>query len=222
MLPSTMERPVPTRAQAAPCIVDSAAGIIRCRRGQEICAQDGPVDNWYRVLKGLARRSVVRADGRRQILDLLMPGDFFGRSARGGDAFSIEAISDDTMIACYPRQRVEALADRDPRIAHEVRELAFDAITRLERQILILGRTTAREKVGHFLLKLADRWADGSTDRVNLPLSRYDIADYLAVSVETVSRAITALQERGTIVVAGPRRIRIVHREEIETEEDAV
>ena len=85
-------------------------------------------------------------------------------------------------------------------------------MSRLHALILNLGRTTAEEKVGHFLVKMADRLAGGPADKLVLPMSREDIADYLALSVETVSRSLTQLKRRGVIRLIGTREIRILDR----------
>jgi len=201
--------------------LDTLAMIRPCHRSQEICSQDGPAEYVYYVVFGAARRCVLRADGRRQIVDLLLPGNFFGFT--GGDAYdsSVEAVSEGTLVARYPRRRVEALADADPELARELRQVALDALSRSRAQLLILGRVTAVEKVGSFILEMAARLSDGNTDRVVLPLSRYDIADYLAVSVETVSRSLTDLRNRGVIALSGTRTIRIVDRDALEEGERA-
>jgi Crp-like helix-turn-helix domain len=88
----------------------------------------------------------------------------------------------------------------------------FGAMARSHPHILILGRMTAREKVGAFLLRIMQRVTNDDSDRLVLPTSRYDIADYLALSVETVSRALTDLTHRGLISLVGPRRVRVVDR----------
>ena len=93
-----------------------------------------------------------------------------------------------------------------------------DAVSRMQELLLILGRTTAREKVGSFLLKMMERCSRQPADRVLLPTSRYDIADFLALSVDTVSRSLTELKHRGPIALAGPRRVQIVDRHGLEDE----
>src|SRR5262245_50953848 len=186
------------------------------RRGQEICAQGHADEFLFRLLSGAARRCVLRVDGRRQIVDLLLPGDFFGFAADLEYDYTVEAIAGGTVAVAYPRKRVEALADRDPELARELRQLAFEALARMQAQLLIVGRITALEKVGSFLLEMVNRLPEEQADRILLPLSRYDIADYLAVSVETVSRALTDLKRRGLIVLSGPRKVRIVDRSALE------
>jgi CRP/FNR family nitrogen fixation transcriptional regulator len=94
--------------------------------------------------------------------------------------------------------------------------LAFEAISRSQAQLLIVGRLTATEKVGGFLLAMSGRLSVGPADVVALPISRYDIADYLAISVETVSRSLTELRRRGLIAFTGTRRVRIIDRNSLE------
>jgi CRP/FNR family transcriptional regulator, nitrogen fixation regulation protein len=198
-----------------PALHEIAGGLarsIRCRRGQEIYRQNSAAVHWYRLTSGTARRFAVRVDGRRQIVDLLVPGDIFGFGVRSRHRFTVEAVTEGTVVACYPRARLDALAGSDPHVARELHEAMCEAMSRLQSQIMILGRTTAQQKVGAFLLNLAERLAESPVDVVVLPISRYDIADFLALSVETVSRSLTRLKRRGAITLDGPRRIRIVDR----------
>jgi CRP/FNR family nitrogen fixation transcriptional regulator len=196
--------------------LESLATLVPCRRGQEICGQGRPAETWYCVLSGAARRYVIRLDGRRQIVDLLLPGDCFGFSAGGDYDFAVEAVADGTVVAGYPRRRAEMLADSDPRVSREIRQAAFEALSRLQSQLLIVGRITALEKVGSFILEMAARLSRASSRSVALPVSRYDIADYLAVSVETVSRSLTDLKHRGVIRMSGTRTLEIMDRDALE------
>jgi CRP/FNR family nitrogen fixation transcriptional regulator len=90
-------------------------------------------------------------------------------------------------------------------------------MSRLQAQLLTLGRITALEKVASFILEMDSRMPHDCRDRITLPVSRYDIADYLAVSVETVSRSLTDLQQRGIIKLSGTRTLRIVERDVLES-----
>jgi CRP/FNR family transcriptional regulator, nitrogen fixation regulation protein len=120
-----------------------------------------------------------------------------------------------TAVARYSRRRLEMLAATDPQVAARVREIAFETISRLERRMLTLGRMTALEKVGSFLLEMAER-SSKETEEVVLPMSRYDIADYLALAVETVSRALTDFKHRGAITFVGVHRVKILDRQALE------
>lgn len=199
--------------------LDSLATITPCHRGQELCGQGRPAETWYCVLSGAARRYVIRLDGRRQIVDLLLPGDCFGFTADSDYDFAVEAVTDQTVVAGYPRRRAEMLADSDPRVSREIRQAAFESLSRLQSQLLIVGRITALEKVGSFILEMAARLSLAGSKRVALPVSRYDIADYLAVSVETVSRSLTDLKHRGVIRLSGTRTVEIIDRDALENGE---
>jgi CRP-like cAMP-binding protein len=145
-------------------------------------------------------------------VDFLLPGDMFGFGAQGVQRFGVEAIAPGTLVVRYPRHNAEQLADSDPRIARTIREAAFESIARLQRRMVILSRASAIERVGAFLLEMADRGQEASSHTVTLPMSRYDIADYLGMAVETVSRALTQLRTRHAIALRGVRRVQICDR----------
>jgi CRP-like cAMP-binding protein len=154
----------------------------------------------------------LSGDGRRHIVDFILPGDLFGLGSCGARNFCVEALVPGTLIARYPCTGAERLADSDPQIARNIRELAFESIGRLQRRMVILGRTSALERVSAFLLEMADRSQIGPTNAVSLPMSRYDIADYLGLAVETVSRALTELRRRQAIFFRSVRQVRICDR----------
>jgi CRP/FNR family nitrogen fixation transcriptional regulator len=207
---------LPAATYASLEALNEHATLIECCPGQTISRHDDPHEHWYYVIGGVARRCLVLPNGRRQIVDLLLPRDFFGVTAQERHYFTLEAVANRTLVASYARSRVEALAESDPAVAKAVRELALDAIARLQTQLVILGRTTALAKVGSFLINMDERLAHGSANGMVLPMSRYDIADYLAISVETVSRALTTLKRRGVIKFTGSRQLRIVDRAALE------
>jgi CRP-like cAMP-binding protein len=165
---------------------------------------------------GAALCSTVRADGRRLVVDLLLPGDFFGFAASNDHDCTVEAVVDGTRANKYDRRSVEALADGSPAIAREIRNAAIEAMDRRRAHLLVVGRTTAQQKVGSFLLELADRVCREEGEALRLAISRYDIADYLAISTETVSRAFSALHRSALIEMISPQHIRILDREGLE------
>lgn len=129
-------------------------------------------------------------------MDFLLPGDFFGFASRERHSFTVEAVSPATVLARYGRRRLERL-NGDPRVGHAVRAATSQEMSRLQARILLLGRITALAKVSGFLAEMASRSSRSSADRVVLPVARYDIADYLALSIEIMSRAMTVLKQRG-------------------------
>jgi CRP-like cAMP-binding protein len=183
-------------------------------KSQTICSEAGG-DHWYRVVTGAARKFTVMSDGRRRIVDFLLPGDYFGFGERHHQLFATDALIDGTTVARYSRGRLEAAADRDPSLAREIRDIVLDAMSRSHARLLSLGRVRSVEKVGAFLTEMAERLDDGR-DTVVLPMSRYDIADYLALSVETVSRALTRLRQERAIRFVDKHRVAILDRDRLD------
>lgn len=158
------------------------------------------------VLAGVVRRYCIRPDGHRQILDLLVAGDFLGLVPSGA-AFSVEAVSNDTQIASFRPDQVARLVDLHPAIAQLLRDRLTAAVRRLENHLLVQGRITALDKVGGYLMLLRERTPQSSADGLFLPISRYDIADHLGLAVETVSRAMSTLCRYGVISMTSPREL---------------
>lgn len=184
------------------------AVLVPCRPGATIYHQGARADCCYAVIKGATRQSALMPDGRRRIVSFHLAGDLFGFGTQGRHHFSAEAIGRDTVVARLPLNQLEWLSERDSRVAHEIRHATLVSISRLQQRMLLLSRPSAIEKVSGFLLEMADRSGDGS-NVIILPMSRYDIADYLGVAVETVSRALTQLRERGIVQLNGVRRITV-------------
>jgi CRP-like cAMP-binding protein len=169
---------------------------------QPIYRYNDRAEHWFRIVSGAARRSALSAEGQRHIIDFLLPGDFFGFYAHGAYQSNAEAIVPGTIVARYGRSSAECLADSDPQVARCIRGIAFEWIVRLQRRAVLLGRSSALEKIGAFLLEMADRSSIQRTDWIHLPMSRSDIADYLGMAVETVSRTLTVLRARRAITFA--------------------
>jgi len=197
------------------------ASFFRCSRGQQIYRQGEAANRWFWIIIGTARRSVIRSDGRRQIVDLMLPGDCFGFTNGAEYEDSVEAVVGETYVAGCVRHDAEAAAESNPQLAREIRRAAFESLSRLQSQLVIVGRVTANEKVGAFLLEMSARLSSRSDTRVVLPVSRYDIADYLGLSVETVSRSLTHFKQQGVIKLFGPRSMGIVDRSALESGERA-
>jgi CRP/FNR family nitrogen fixation transcriptional regulator len=221
--PSAQPREFAARLPPQPLsAMESLAIPTRYENGEAVYRCNDPVEYWYRVVAGAARTSALTADGSRHIVDFLLPGDLFGFATRGTRPYCVEAIVPATLIFRYPRRSAEQLADFDPQIARGIREAAFDSIARLQRRMFILARTSALERVSGFLLEIADRSRGAPAHTVFLPMSRYDIADYLGMAVETVSRALTELRARRAIALCGVRRVQICDRSALEDLADEV
>jgi CRP/FNR family transcriptional regulator, nitrogen fixation regulation protein len=180
--------------------------------GEPVFRCNDSTEHWYRLVSGAARLGAVSGDGRRHIVDFVFPGDFFGFGGFGSRQFCVEAMVAGTVVARYPCSSAERLADADPQTARNIRKAAFQSIARMQRRMVMLGQTSALEKVSAFLLEMSDRSHHCASSAVFLPMSRYDIADYLAIAVETVSRTLTELRIRQTIEFRGVRHVCIRNR----------
>ena len=196
-----------------PANLESVVAVTPCRRGEVIYARGDPALHWYRIVSGMARQTTEMAGGRRQIVDFLLPGDFFGFSARDEHPLTVEAALEATVVARYPRRQVEMLASSDPRVARYLRESTFQALARSQARTLILGRSTAAEKVSSLLAELAERSSDGTVGAFVLPMSCQDIADYLDLSLKTVSRTLDDLRDRHMVRRMARDRVRVADPE---------
>jgi len=188
-------------------------GIVSCFKVDSVIYDCGErADFWYQIVSGAARKCVFTLDGERQIVDFLTEGDLFGFDSREIHHFRVETIVSGARIARFPRRAAEQMADSDARLARRLRELAFESVSRIQRRMLILSRATALEKVSGFLLEMADRGTMRDL-AVTLPMSRNDIADYLAMAVETVCRALKQLREHSLIRTGGVRQVYICDRD---------
>ena len=212
-LESSLPHPVVAETlPALPSAFQSLATVRSWQRERDIVSQDEVSDRLYCVIQGAARQCLIRADGRRQIVDILLPGDFFGLTG-GSQRFAVQAIADRTVVAGIPRRPMETLMENNPGIAHEVNERILKRMARLQEYLLIVSTMTSIEKVRAFLAYMAGRLPSGPDGAIVLPLSRYDIADQLGISAETVSRAISALKSGGVIHLGGPRQLQLLDTE---------
>ncbi|MFI4974360.1 MAG: helix-turn-helix domain-containing protein [Caulobacterales bacterium] len=174
-------------------------------RDQEIFGQGEPAEHVYKVVKGAVRCFRVLADGRRQISDFYLPGDLFGVEAGVDRRATAEALTDTVLIVA----RRSALVDDgdDGAMARRMWRLAVAELQRSQDHVLTLGRRAASERVASFLVDLAARLSD--EDGLELPMSRQDIADFLGLTIETVSRTLTQLQVSGLIRLRGCRSVQL-------------
>jgi len=215
-LPGKLAQSVPVDGAPALAELKSMALLTHCDREQEICSQGVTAEHWYSVVSGVAREYLVRANGRRQIVDVLLPGDLFGFAARDKYRFAVRSVVSGTVIAHYPRKRFDALANNDQAVGKMFRDQLSRTVERLQEELLVVGRMTAAEKVGNYLLRMSQRLPHLRNKQITLPVSRYDIADALGISVETVSRVLTELKTEGLIRLGRPRQFSIPDRHSLE------
>lgn len=182
--------------------------------GQVISSDAEPGTAFANIVSGAVKLTKTLADGRQQIVGLQFPPDFLGRTFAEANPYSAEAATD-VELCSFPKRDFEAVLRRHPGLEHR---LFADTLTELDAArewMLLLGRKTAHEKVASFLLLLARRAPDvgcGHAEGTNfaqykLPLTRADIADYLGLTLETVSRQMTKLSSAGTLKLGEHREI---------------
>jgi CRP-like cAMP-binding protein len=208
-LPARTVRPIPP---VAPHKVNNAIELMGAPmpfvRNAEIYGENEPAEYLYKVLTGTVRTYKVLNDGRRQIGAFYLPGDIFGLEVGDDHTFSAEAIVD-SRILVIKRSSVINLAARQNDIARQLWTMTATELQRVQDHILLLIKT-AQERVAGFLLEMAKRAPAGN--EIDLPMSRQDIADYLGLTIETVSRTLTQLENSAAIAVPSSRRIVLRNR----------
>ena len=181
--------------------------------GQTIFFAGDPLEYVGSIVSGVSSLTRTMPDGRVQMVGLLLPGDFMGRPNR--DTIDCDVIAEtDVMLCCFRRKPFERLIEDTPHVGQRLLEMTLDELDAAREWMLVLGRKTAREKIASLLHMIATRMASlqpGQTDEATftLPITRETMANYLGLTIETVSRQMTALKKEGVIAFDERRDIRI-------------
>jgi CRP/FNR family transcriptional regulator len=176
-----------------------------------------PAEYVMNVTSGAVKLFKLLGDGRRQILGFRFAGDFLGLSAGADYAYSAETLTD-SKLCRFPRKKLDVLRDRFPHLDRRLLSLSIDELTAAQEQLLLLGRKTAEERLVSFLILLSQgQVRRGETsDPIRLPMTRSDIADYLGLTIETVSRTFSALRKKGLIELPNTIEVHLVDRDRLE------
>jgi CRP/FNR family transcriptional regulator len=183
--------------------------------GDLLFAEGDRADAVYEMVSGMVRLYKLLPDGRRQVTGFLTAGQLLGLAPEGTCVFNAEAITD-VSVCCYKRAAFERLIDEVPGFARRLLAVTSHELHAAQDQMVLLGRKTASEKVASFLLLMAASQRGGETG-IDVPMTRGDIADYLGLTVETVSRTLTRLRQDGLIALPNPTRILFIDRKGLET-----
>lgn len=173
-------------------------------RNEEIFGQDEPAEYIYRVVSGAVRTMRFSSEGRRQILGFQLPGDIFGLELGQHHTLTAEAVAG-TDVVMVRRTSLEKAAGENMDAARALLTLTAIQLDDARAHALLLGRKGAGERVAAFLLQLADRFV--AKHEIDLPMSRADIADYLGLTIETVSRAFTEFERQCAIALPSSRHV---------------
>ena len=210
--------PIRHRAVCARCEVEELERLEEIKyyrhyeAGQTVVWSGDRMDFVGSVVSGIATLTQAMEDGRTQMVGLLLPSDFVGRPGRDAAAYNVVATTD--MVMCCSRRRpFEQLMETTPHIAHRLLEMTLDELDAAREWMLVLGRKTAREKIASLLSIIARRDASLNLRPAkgalvfDLPLTREAMSDYLGLTLETVSRQMSALKRDGVIELEGKRHI---------------
>ena len=212
--------PIRHRAVCARCETDELAHLEdikyyrRFEVGQTVIWSGDRMDFVGSVVSGIATLTQTMEDGRTQMVGLLLPSDFVGRPGRATAAYDVVATTD-MVMCCFRKSPFEDLMERTPHIAQRLLQMTLDELDAAREWMLVLGRKTAREKIASLLSIIARRDATlnmGGLDgpvTFDLPLTREAMADYLGLTLETVSRQVSALKKDGIIHLEGKRHIMV-------------
>lgn len=227
-----LQTPIPTRHYQVPpaAFADSRPLSTPCARrpfetrisvaaGDTIFEEGAPSDYFYKLESGSVRLVKMMAGGHRQICDFHLTGDLVGFENAPAHGFSAEAIEDCTLVR-YRRGDTDALIRGDAAFACELQALTAQGLNGAYAHLVRLCHRSARDRLAWFLLAMLDRSASGD-GWIDLPMGRVDIADYLGLAHETVSRAFTQLKKDGVIVEPTFNRIRVIDRDMLEDELEA-
>lgn len=178
------------------------------RRGTEIFGEAEPAEYLYQVLSGAVRSYKLLSDGRRQINAFHLSGDVFGVEENNAHRFTAEAIVATTVQLTRRQSILDGSSHGQVGAITNVLKLVTKNLQHAETHMLLLGRKTALERVAAFLMEMDERLTAAAA--IVLPMSRRDIADYLGLTLETVSRTLSTLRDQGVITFAGQAQRQIV------------
>lgn len=187
---------------------------VHCEPGQAAFHEGDPAESVFNVVSGTMKLYKLLPDGRRLITGFLFPGDFLGIALHDTYAYTAEAV-ELAHLCRFPRRRLILLMEEIPLLEHRMLGHAADELVAAQDQMLLLGRKTAKERIASFLLMLAERAARlGQRENpIRVPMGRADMADYLGLTTETVSRTLTQLRNSGIIATKDRGRIEVKARE---------
>lgn len=196
----------------------AAAIVTEVDAGTTFIEEAEPAHSFFNITRGTAKLFKLLPDGRRQITGFAGIGHFLGLAVSDTYAFSAEAI-EPVRFCRFPRARLRVLLDDFPAMEKRLLQVAANELVAAQEQMLLLGRKTARERLASFLAMQSKQGAGCHhvRSRFLLPMTRGDIADYLGLTIETVSRTLTKFRTEGLIDIPGQSEVIILNRHALES-----
>jgi len=193
-------------------VMGTIAHPRRIEAGRQLIQEGDPAEDVFTLTEGMLKLYKLMPDGRRQITGFMIPGDFIGLAYGQSYIYSAEAVTPTTACRFKRSALLEKMVDY-PELEHRLLSLASNELAAAQAQMLLLGRKSARERLASFLVGLAERRGIGDAEPMPLPMSRGDIADFLGLTIETVSRAFTAMRKEGLISLPDKHQVVIADME---------
>ena len=216
---SCSDRPIRYNAVCSKCEPDEIERLEQIKyyrsfaAGQTVFFAGDPLEFVGSIVSGVASLTRTMPDGRVQMVGLLLPADFMGRPNR--ETIDTDIVAEtDLMLCCFRRKPFEKLIEQTPHVGQRLLEMTLDELDAAREWMLVLGRKIAREKIASLVYMIATRMVKlkpGTSEKISfiLPITRETMANYLGLTIETVSRQMTALKKDGIIAFDDRRDIKV-------------
>ena len=191
--------------------LDTMGSVCRFRRGEIIFGEGDELQCSYKILSGAVRLSRITEDGRRQIVEFRTAGDFLGFEWDGECALSAEAVRDVVTVR-FIRNRVDRMIEQRSDMRESLVAVIREELRSAHEHLITLGCQGAKERVANFLLQLARKARINDGETLEVELGRQDMADYLGLTLETISRTLSEFRRMGAIALPKRRQIRILNK----------
>lgn len=193
--------------------VSSTMAHLPVKEGETVVAEGEVSENLYVIVSGTFRLVRLMDDGRRQVIGFAFPGDYLGSPDKIEMSYSAESL-EPGLICRFPHGYLTEKSERHTEIKDRLISNGQMELRKAQDHIVLLGKATAEERVIEFLKSIANRANHNLSEEFYLPMSRQDIADYLGLRMETLSRTLTALRKNGILTAVSGRLIKFAQNEE--------
>lgn len=190
-------------------------GRLKLRSEQQyLFTQHNPAERVFNLVTGTALVERMSNSGRRQVLAFLFPGDFVGLSNSDFQEYGVKTL---TEVTAYELnlQKLLSIADETPQLKENFKNISANVLAHALDQVYILGQKRADERLCFLIMELLQRMPGATPDHLNLPMTRQDIADYLGLTVETVSRSLAKLKREGVISTPSRHVLKVENLDEV-------
>ena len=210
----------PVSADRALDVLTPIGSKLRIAQNQTIFSEGEKADHAYKIVSGVVRLCKHFPDGRRQIAQFLFPGDYLSFIKIGDHSFSAEAVVDVVLLS-FPQAQLEQLSEKYPDLRGRLFQMASGRIRDIQNHLSMVGRQTAKERVASFMLLLAER-STRHEEPFEVSMSRQDIADYLGLTMETVSRTLSLFKAKRIIAFPDQHRLQILNLNALQALADSI